>query len=417
MKRIGLIVVLLLLAVFTVQAQDATPEATPQVVPGVDTPCGAAALEPIANEESTLDASLTATLEGYLKGMVSQGNGVAYSPSIGGVILLETPEGRYFKSVGVSNIEDCTPLAPNSPYAIGSHTKQFIAAVIYQLQEEGLLSVSDPVSQYLPDEIALFPRSRNATIEQLLTHTSGMPDWEHSENPESLGARNLDPASGSLDDHYTREELIAETAGLQDDPDQPTFAPGEPGNWFYSNTGYVLLGMIIEQVTGQSWIDAVTERILEPLGMDHTVFINEVASPELGLPQSFYSSPFTYDTTGWDYSQADAAGNGISTAEDMAIFIRALYSGELFKDPATLQAMLQPAAPGYPEFNDLFYYMHGGFYQFGWLTHTGGTYGFTNAAGYEPTRDMVAVAWTNSGSGIGGQMMGAFAQALGTIGQ
>ena len=417
MKRIGVIVGLLLLAVFSVQAQEATPEATREILPGVDTPCGAAGLEPIANEASTLDESLTATLDGYLTGMVSQGNGVGYSPSIGGVILLETPEGRYFKSVGVSNIEDCTPLAPNTPYAIGSHTKQFIAAVIYQLQEEGLLSVSDPISQYLPDEMALFPRSQNATIEQFLTHTSGMPDWEHSENPMSLGARNLDPSSGSLFEYTSREDLIAEVAQLQDDPDQPTFAPGEPGNWSYCNVCYVMLGMIIEQVTGQSWIDAVSERILEPLGMEHTVFINEVASPELGLPQSFYSSPFTYDTTSWDYSQAEAAGNGISTAEDMAIFIRALYTGDLFKDPATLQAMLQPAAPGYPEFNDLFYYMHGGFYQYGWLTHTGGTYGFTNAVGYEPNRDMVAVAWTNSGKGIGGQMLGAFAGALGMFGQ
>jgi D-alanyl-D-alanine carboxypeptidase len=375
----------------------------------IDALCGEAALEPMT-AEVTLGADQAAALDAVLRAFVTVpgdpqlvANFAGSQPGPGAVLSVETPNGRYFRSIGVADVESCEPLQPTSPFAIGSHTKMFIAAVIYQLQEEGLLSTSDLVRDYLPDEIALFPRQAEATIDQLLTHTSGLPDWERSVNPEALGPRIYSGDPEALSMAVTPGELIAMTAELQDDADQPTFGPGDqgPADWRYANIGFEMLGLIIEQVTGQPWQEAVRERVFEPLGMADTVLLEGVAGPELGLPSGYLGSPFTTDTNGWNYSQAGAAGNGVSTVDDMATFVEAYYSGELFDDPQTLDAVLEPAAPWYVGWIDGFQYLHAGFDKHGFKGHGGGTPGFVSDAAYSPELDITTVAWINSKDGMG----------------
>ena len=186
----------------------------------IDTLCGEAALEPMT-AEVTLDADQATTLDAVLRAFVTVvddpdllANFAGSQPAPGAVLSVETPDGRYFRSIGVADVESCEPLAPTSPFAIGSHTKMFIAAVIYQLQEEGVLATSDLVRDYLPDEIALFPRQADATIDHLLTHTSGLPDWEKSENPEALGPRIYSGDAEALAMAVTPAESIAMTAAL-----------------------------------------------------------------------------------------------------------------------------------------------------------------------------------------------------------
>jgi D-alanyl-D-alanine carboxypeptidase len=408
---------LLALVGTTALGQDAEPAAI-----GIDALCGQGALT-LSSADVTLDAEQAEALDDVLRGLVtapadslaSLSAFVPEPPAPGAVVFVETPEGRYFRSIGVADVESCEPLDPTQPFAIGSHDKMFVAAVIYQLQEEGLLSTSDPVSLYLPDEIGLFPRSKDATIDHLLTHTAGLADYESSSNPDSLGARMYtgDPAALGL--AVTAQELIAMTAELQDDPDQPTFSPGEPGgsDWSYANIGFDMLGLIIEEVTGQPWGEAVRERVLEPLGMDQTVLVEGVAPAELGLPSSYLRSPFDIETSGWNYSQAGAAGDAVSTAEDLATCVEAYYSGELFDDPQTLDAVLVPAAPGYSDFSDDFTYLHGGFYKHGFLGHGGGTPGFTSDAGYDPDLDTTIVVWANASESHAGEGVIHVGHALG----
>jgi D-alanyl-D-alanine carboxypeptidase len=388
----------------------------------VDALCGEAALEPMT-AEVTLGADQAAALDAVLRAFVTVpedpqlvANFEGMQPGPGAVLSVETPDGRYFRSIGVADVESCEPLEPTSPFAIGSHTKMFVAAVIYQLQEEGLLSTSDLVRDYLPDEIALFPRQAEATIDQLLTHTSGLPDWERSANPEALGPRIYSGDPEALSMTVTPGELIAMTAELKDDPDQPTFGPGDhgPSDWSYANIGFNMLGLIVEQLTGQPWQEAVRERVFEPLGMADTVLLEGVAGPELALPSGYLGSPFTADTNGWNYSQAGAAGNGVSTVDDMATFVKAYYSGELFDDPQTLDAVLEPAAPWYVQWIDGFQYLHAGFDKHGFKGHGGGTPGFVSDAAYSPELDITTVAWINSKDGMGEGVIAA-GNALGLI--
>ena len=367
----------------------------------IDAPCSEAFLEPMTFE-ATLDAEQTAALDALLGAFVTvpddpeMANALGTpAPAPGSVIYVDSPDGRYSSAIGVADFETCEPLEPTSAFPIGSHTKMFVAAVIYQLQEEGLLSTSDLVSEYLPDEIGLFPRSVDATIDQLLTHTAGLSDWESSVEADSLGTRIYAGDPGALGQAMTTAELISMTAELQDDPDQPTFAPGEPGQWSYANVGFNMLGLIIEQVTGQPWTEAVRERVLEPLGMDDTVLVEGVAPAELGLPSGYLAPPFEIDANGWDYSQGGAAGNGVSTAQDMATFVEAYFSGQLFGDPATLEAVLEPAAPGHPGFLEDFQYLHGAFEKSGFLGHGGAVPGFSSDAGYDPGSDTTIVTWAN----------------------
>ncbi len=411
------VTVLLTLGAGGVQAQ----EDAEQYV-GIDAICGADALQ-LTTAEVTLDDKQAQALDAVLLGMVTQpadpeqglSTVAAQPPAPGAVVLVESPSGRYFRSIGVTDVATCETLEPTTPFAIGSHTKMFVAAVVYQLQEEGLLSTSDLVSAYLPDQISLFPRSKDATIDHLLTHTAGLPDFTAGDNPSSLGQRWHDPASGALGEAYTPERLIAETATLQDDEGQPAWVAGDQGtdSWAYANIGFDMLGMIIEQVTGKPWEEAVQERVLEPLGLDDTVLVPGVAPSELGLPSSYFVSPFTVDTSGWNYSQADAAGSAVSTAEDLAAFVRAHYSGKLFKDPATLEAALAPAAPWFESFSDDYTYLHGGFDKKGFLGHGGGTPGFVSDAGYDPERDMTIVVWSSAEESYGGDGVIHVAHALG----
>lgn len=407
----GLIVALLFILA-SVQAQDEP------IVIGIEALCGEDALS-IQPVDAARDDQTTQALDRLLLAMVTAPatNDAELSQigpkAPGAVVLVDLPAERYFRAVGVTDVATCVPLEPTMPFAIGSNTKMFTTAVIYQLQEEGRLSTTDAVSKYLPQQMALFPRSAKATIDHLLTHTAGLPDYLNSINPDSMAMEIQNPTSNLLGTAFTPDELISRAAALQDDPDQPQFAPGEPRQWQYSNTGFIMLGMIIEQITGQSYGDAVSERILQPLEMTDTVLVEGIAPSELGLPSGYLKSPFDYNTSGWNYSQAWSAGNIVSTAEDMAVFVRAYYSGALFQQAETLPAVLTRAAAGAFLQSDDYYYMHGGFYKYGFLGHGGQTLGFESDIGYNPTHDTVIVIWTNAAESAASQGVIAVGHALG----
>jgi D-alanyl-D-alanine carboxypeptidase len=388
------------------QSDVAPAHAQDEALPvGIDSFCGADALRMITAQQ-TLPADQAVALDDVLRKLVTMPEDslsalMPNPPSAGAGILVDTPHGRYLRTVGVADVHTCAPLQPHMPLAIGSNTKMMTVAIIYQLQEEGLLSTEDQVSVYLPEEIARFPRSVGASIAQVLSMTAGLPDYFSSSTPNGLGTLEAEPESPFLGRAVTPQELIAWAARIQDDPDVPQFAPGEPGQWRYSNTGYIMLGLIIEKVTGQSYSDALTTRIFEPLGLSHTVLVTDVAPAGLELPSSYQASPFIYDTSGWNYSQGWAAGAVVSTAEDLATFVKALYSGRLFQSPMTLNQMQERAAPGYEIETDHYYYAHGSRNKHGFWGHGGQTLGFVSDPGYDPETDTTIVVWQNVAVGHG----------------
>jgi D-alanyl-D-alanine carboxypeptidase len=241
--------------------------------------------------------------------------------------------GHLVATSGVADIETGRPVPPDGYFRIGSTNKTLVATVALQLVGEGELTLEDTVEQWLPGVVQGNGNDGGRiTIRHLLQHTSGI----HDGNYPSKG--------GSAEEYYehryeihTPEEIVA--AAMTHEPD---FAPGE--RWSYSNTGYVVLGMIIERVTGQPWHGAVHDRIIDPLGLRHTIWPG--TSPTLPRPHArgyerFAPGEDLVDTT--ELIDADASGGYLSTTADLDRFVRALFDGTLLPEP--LLAEMQRTVP------------------------------------------------------------------------
>jgi D-alanyl-D-alanine carboxypeptidase len=179
---------------------------------------------------------------------------------------------------------------------------------------------------------------------------------------------------------------------------QPRFAPGEAGKWEYSNTGFVLLGMVIERIDGRALDKSFEERIFAPLGMDRTYLWNGIPRADFGLARSWLQAPFDYETTDWNMSQGWAAGGVISTPDDMHRFIEALVAGRLFASPGTLAALQQTVPTGGP--TELGYGIGVKELAPGLWGHGGQTLGFLSSAGAFSAGGISYVGWGSSSMNI-----------------
>lgn len=228
---------------------------------------------------------------------------------------------------GYANLEIPTPVSRTSVYRIGSVTKQFTAAAVLLLAEAGKLSPDDKLSRFFPD----FPRAGDISLRQMLSHTSGLGNYTNTASIDAF-LQNARP------DYDTAELLAAMRA-----PD-PLFA-FEPGTkWAYSNTGYVLLGLVIEKASGEGYA-AVMSKLFDRAGLTHTA-VDDAAdvvpgrvsgyTPDPDAPGGFDNSSFI------SMSYAGAAGALRSTADDLCRWHDALLGGRVLR-PASLEAMLTPA--------------------------------------------------------------------------
>ncbi|MEV8440025.1 serine hydrolase domain-containing protein [Actinosynnema sp. NPDC051121] len=208
-------------------------------------------------------------------------------------------------------------------FRIGSATKTFVATVVLQLVDEGRVGLDDPVDRY----VAGVPKGDRITVRQVLNHTSGLYDYAHEEGYSTNRWRG-----GDRFRTYRPQELLdVAFAGT------PYFEPGE--GWHYSNTNYIVAGMLVERVTGRTYGDEVRSRILRPLGLIHT----SVPGWWPGLPQPHARGYAEVDgrlvdATLMNPSLDWAAGEMISTADDLDRFFDALLSGRL-TSAASLDAM------------------------------------------------------------------------------
>ena len=254
----------------------------------------------------------------------------------GGVLSVRGRDWHYARAVGTSDPDRQTPITCSMPFQIGSNTKMMTAAVLMQLQEEGALALDDPLSVHLPDLARTLPNGDAITLRQLANHTAGV--FSYTDNAP-------DGTPGVMDGDLADPDALRRGYGMEDlvrfaiDHGQPTFSPGAEGKWAYSNTGYVLLGLVIEKIERRPLAESLEARIFAPLGMEHTLYVDGVPDPELGLPRAFFAPPFDVETTEWNMSQGAAAGAVVSTADDMHVFIEALLAGELFSQEATLAEM------------------------------------------------------------------------------
>lgn len=298
-----------------------------------------------------------------------------------GIVVLIARKNQviYEKAFGSANLELKVPLQPDMVFRIGSVSKQFTAIGILQLLEQGKLSLSDSLQQYLPN----FP-SKGAiiTIEQLLTHTSGIPDYASIDSPEPFIER-WDFTPEYLTDHF-------KNAPLQ-------FPPGT--RYGYSNSNYLLLAQIIEEVSGQPYRSYMEQKVMHAAGLTHTGYVPEktiVAGRVTGYTRDngFFEN-CDYQTLSMGYG----CGDLLSSAEDLYQWNNALLAGKLVRKE-TLEKAFSPHLLRNGTFSS---------YGYGWIVdqqqgrtcihHEGQVSGFIASEKYFPEDALYLVMLTNVKSG------------------
>jgi CubicO group peptidase (beta-lactamase class C family) len=294
-----------------------------------------------------------------------------------GTTVLVARDGKilFSQAYGLADREKKIPAAPDTQFRIGSVTKQFTAAAILHLAEENRLSIEDPLAKYFPT----YPGGDKITLHQLLNHTSGLHNL--TENPDFM-TRVIAPISST--------DLLA---WFQNDP--PDFPPGE--QFRYCNTGYVLLGQIVEKVSGLSYNDYLQKQFFVPLGMHDTgVYINATPPPHASKGYSYMLNGL-YPAKDWDMSWAGAAGNLYSTAGDLWRWTEALQEGRVL-NPDSLKTMITEG-PVLKKETLTRYGM--GLYQsqLGWLpiiAHNGGINGFLSVLTWFPDQKVTIAVLSNA---------------------
>jgi CubicO group peptidase (beta-lactamase class C family) len=301
-------------------------------------------------------------------------------PGMPGASLLVVRDGRviHARGYGLAELESGTAVTPETNFRLASLSKQFTATAVMLLVADGRLRYDDAVAALLPE---LPTYARGATVRHLLQHTSGLPDYEDFV-PDTQTAQVHDADV---------PRLIARASGTK-------FAPGT--RYAYSNTGYVLLALLVERLSGRPFADVLRDRIFRPLGMRGTVALEEVRS---SVPHRAYG--YTVDSAGvrrTDQSNTSATlGDGgiYSSAADLAKWDDALERHTLVSADAQRLAWTPPTLPAGEQTQ----------YGFGWfvdrdrgltrLKHHGESMGFTNAILRYPERRLTVVVLTNRTGG------------------
>ncbi|WP_329125023.1 serine hydrolase domain-containing protein [Streptomyces sp. NBC_01465] len=243
---------------------------------------------------------------------------------------------------GVGNLRTGAPRTSVDRYRIGSMTKTFVATVLLQLEAEGRIDLDSKVERWLPGVVRGNGNDGSlVTVRQLLRHTSGIPSY--TADPEFLERGFTEEFLEHRYDTYTPRQLVDIAMRYK-----PLFAPGTA--WSYSNTNYVLAGMIIEKVTGRPYEDEIKRRIVQPLGLFATSVPRTDASMPVPSSRAYSKLSLTpqptgptYDVTELNPSAAGSAGAMISTSADLNRFYSALLGGKLL--PAHQLAEMKTTVP------------------------------------------------------------------------
>lgn len=245
-----------------------------------------------------------------------------------GVVLVAKDQSILFKKAyGWRNLEEKSPLSAQDRFQIGSITKQFVAASVLKLQEEGKLSLDDSLTTYLPEYKNKIPDE--ITIRDILNHTSGITNF--TDHPEFW--QNLDPSK-----ILSLDEIIDFTLQFPLD-----FAPKT--QWRYSNSGYIFAGKIIEAITGESWDRYIDSHFLAPLGMKDTGYVEQFETVSQVYPH-IKNEGVLVPFRGFNLSWALSAGGLYSTVDDLLKWI-SLYSDSTLLSPESKRLMQTPFKNNY----------------------------------------------------------------------
>ena len=288
--------------------------------------------------------------------------------AMGSMIIAKDGKVLYNRAIGYSQINGAErkPLTVENRFRIGSITKMFTTTMILQLAEEGKLKLTDTLDKFLPQ----VPNAKRITIEQILSHRSGIPNVTREQNAEG----NINTLPMTKDEHLAL--IVKATTNFEPDT-KPS----------YSNSGYFLLGLILEKITGKSYAEALKERITSKIGLADTY----TATGNIDVTQN---ESLTYIHFGGDWQQMRethpsilfGAGAIVSTPNDMAKFIRALFEGKLVSKETLdhMKTMRDGEGFGMATFTFAGKTFYG---------HTGGADNYGAWLAYEP-EEKLAVAYT-----------------------
>jgi CubicO group peptidase (beta-lactamase class C family) len=308
------------------------------------------------------DQELSAKVDTYMDGLVKA------NQFSGSILIARDGHMLLSKGYGMADLEDEVPNTPQTRFRLGSITKQFTAVAILMLEERGKLNVQDSICKYVAD----CPQAWQAvTIRHLLSHTGGVPNFT-----------SFPDYSKTMTQSTTIDALIARFK------DRPLdFQPGE--RWSYSNSGYVLLGYVIEKVSGKSYEAFMQENIFDPLKMTGSGYdspariIKHRASGYQPSGNAMINAPYL------DMTIPHAAGALYSTVEDLYLWDQALYTEKLISK-RSFDAMFTPVKNGYG-------YGWGINKQFGLtrIEHGGGINGFATFIARYPEAKAVVIVLSN----------------------
>jgi len=326
----------------------------------------------------------------------------------GAVVILRTPIGDFSTTFGTTTFGGTVPVSADQHIRVGSNTKTWVGTVILQQVQEGLLKLDDPVSKFRSD----VPNSNNITITHLLNMRSGL--FNYSETPELNQILDREPLKV-----WTPNQLLALAF-----KHPPYFAPG--AGFHYSNTNTVLLGLIAEKLEGGKPLARILQdRLFIPLRLKNTVFpdITSNAIPEphprgymygdnmltMGsppaLPAAMQAAARARTLKPNDYTDANpswgwAAGAGISSANDLVTWVRALVSGQLLNTEMQKKrlASVQSTNPDTAQYGLGIAKFGGKLYG-----HTGELPGFNSFMGHDPDNGVTLVVWTNLAPSVDGR--------------
>ncbi|MGH8076617.1 MAG: serine hydrolase [Lysobacter sp.] len=293
------------------------------------------------------------------------------------LLIARGDEVLYRGSRGHADVDADTPLSPDALFRIGSVTKQFAAAGLLKLIEAGKVSLEDPLSKYVTD----YPNGAKISVRQLLDHTSGVKSY--TDIPGVMdGPIQKDVDTAQLIDTFKDEK--------------PDFAPGEA--WAYNNSGYVLVGAVIEAASGQPWHEYLEQALFEPLGLVNTGYGHDPAIVARHVRGYSFEGDKAVPAKILSMTQPHAAGALVSSVDDLLKWNRALHEGRVLKS-ATYQQMITPAGKAADAH-----------YGFGLsigkvrgseaIAHGGGIFGFSSYLLYLPATDIsVAILHNSDGGG------------------
>jgi D-alanyl-D-alanine carboxypeptidase len=324
---------------------------------------------------SAITKPIDDTLAKRLDAAVDQAMTAAGVP--GAIVGIWGPDGDYVRAFGVADKATRAPMKTDFYSRIGSVTKTFTVTAILQLADQGKLGLDDAIAEFIDG----VPLGNRITLRQLARMQSGLVNY--TATPEFQKAMFADPRRP-----FTPHELI-DFAFTQPN----TFPPGQ--GFEYCNTNTVLLGMVVQKVSGQPLDGYIQDHILAPLGMSHTSFPTTNAFPD---PHAQGYTKQTADgkeavTTDWDPSWAWAAGAMISTLDDMRIWAPALATGKLLTPQMQEQRLQTVGSPGMPPQDG---YGLGIFNLGGWIGHNGSLPGYQTVVVYLPQKQTSLVILTNT---------------------